>query len=209
MSLGPVVTMTDVRRRLQASLQTWLPSTIDALGKRLNEGMPANGQLYVPQPRAWSRLPDTALLRVTADQAPLVAVVGGPSDETHRDGDGVYSTTWLPDVYVVVRGDTFEETWDLLGLYLGAVRVAAVQHDIGLAGARRPRYLREVMRELDTDASRSLAFGVVHLAITVGNVMDDSLGPLEPPAAPDYEESDDVIAEEATFEIAPFDEVEA
>lgn len=195
--MGPVVTGADVRFAFQTLLEEWVPSALNEIGERANAARP-DAALHIDEIATWSRLPDESIVNMEADQSPMVAVVSaGVVEQPSRDSDGLYRARWRVGVIVVVRGDTYEETSDLVGIYCAAVRVAGAQQRIDLPGARRASWIGESYSELDTDGSRSLGSGRVVFDVDIAEVLDDSAGPAVPPEAPAYEFPVDPEAETA------------
>lgn len=205
-TLGPAIGALDVRRSAQAMLELWMPSIVAELARRADVNYPpAAGEssfvdLAIP-PRDYRRLPDDDIWDLATDQTPVVVVSSPGIPRVERDSDGLYSALWLVHTAIIVRGDTFEQTTDLLGLYLTAARLALCQHGIGLQGASKPRWRGETYREIDTDNARSLQGGSVTVEVTVADVMDDTAGPAEPPEPPDYIDPEPVLADTVNTEV--------
>jgi hypothetical protein len=205
-TLGPAIGALDIRRCAQATLELWMPSIVVELARRADDryppgaGEPTFEQVVIP-PRDYQRLPDEDVWDLAADQTPVVAVSSPGVPKVTRDSDGLYSAEWMVHVAVIVRGDTFEQTTDILGIYLTAARMALCQHGLGLQGASKPRWVTETYKELDTDVSRSLQGGSTTVRVRVADVMDDTAGPAEPPEAPDYIDPEPVLAETVNTEV--------
>lgn len=186
MTLGPVVTARELRAGMQETLEEWLPSILVELARRAGWVEEDQDPLdVITPPRSWKRLPSFRAL--TADQSPAVVVTStGLNGQPKRDGEGLWAATWALHGFVVVRGATYEDTADRVGLYLAAIRAAVLQQGIAGVQTRKPRWLGEAYDELDTDAARSIGAGVVSFEVTAGDAVADLAGPAVPPEAPDY-----------------------
>jgi hypothetical protein len=114
----------------------------------------------------------------------MVATVAGPTVDWSRTGEGYWNAGFQMGVYVVVRGDTYENTADSVSVLTRAASMVALQHTIDVPGAKRALFASEVPRERDTQAERSLGIGAVTFIVPVKEVMNDRTGPTVPPAEP-------------------------
>lgn len=195
--MGPLVTAVEIRKATQDRLEEWLPAYLAELGRRYERDL--------PPPRTWRRLPDFRAL--TDDQSPALVVTSpGLVTEADRDGDGEYSATWQVNVFLAVRGQTFEETADLVGLYTAAVRACLGQQGIDIANARRPRWRGEGYNELAAGKARTIGGGMVSFAVHVGAVLDEYAGPSILPDPPEYKFVDVDPAEEVNISVDRLDD---
>jgi hypothetical protein len=196
--MGPLVTGLEIRKATQERLEEWLPAYLAEIGRRF--------ELELRDPRSWTRLPKFRDLR--ADQSPSIVVTSpGLAGPPERDGDGAYFALWNLNVFIVVRGKSFEETADLVALYVAAVRATIAQQGIPIESARKPRWNGEGYDEIARNATRTIGAGVASFIVPIGDVLDDDAGPTELPEPPDYEFPDDTFVEEAFVEVDQIDEV--
>lgn len=193
-ALGPVLTGLQLRRAILSQLETWMPSYVAELARAVDADQPPVGrdvpfaEIAVP-PREYQRLPDDVIYDLAVDQSPSVIVSIGDIYDWGRDSDGLLSAIAQFSVTVIVRGDTFEQTSDLVALYLAAATLVILQQGAGLNGAGKARVLRQTARELDTDAARSIGGGQVACLVSIKDIASDvgDTLPDEPPPGPDFE----------------------
>ena len=192
MAIDTVVTGTDIRRGAQSTLETWMPSVLAELVRRAYPSVDPDDPLATfPAPRTWIRLPD--MRAMTEDQSPMCVVTSSGVGETIRSGDGSWSATWGFQVFTVIRDTGYENVADAVGVYIAAARVAILQHGIGIAGARKPRWSGESYHEMDARDARSLGAGVCGFTVTIPNSVTDTAGPIEPPAPTPFIDVDDPV----------------
>lgn len=202
MSFGPVVSARALRIGVQALLEKWTPAVLAELVRR--ETGAAYGPKAWPAPRTYRRLPvdDDEAFALAGDQFPMVAVTSpGLSDDAERDGDGRHQAIWWIHAIVLVRGQTWDDTADRVGLYTASLRAAAVRERVPVDGAGRLRWARERYDAVGARDGRTLGAGVVTFRLPVGDVLDDDSGPLEPPAGPEFAWPDDPISDSASVDV--------
>lgn len=180
-AFGPMVAAVDLEDRLEATLQRWLPSYLFEV-ERLHGYDPGT----LPQPRAWVRSSDVE--KMPGDQIPAI-MIGSPgiTDPPIADGGGYYVARWQVNlgVEVIARG-VRPRALDLARLYALALRGAAIQqaNDTTLAlaplGVVRVEWIDERYDYLDSIDDRTVAVGIVELAIEVADVLQRNAGPTDP-----------------------------
>lgn len=173
-SYGPVVTARKVRNQTLQLLRDWF---VDALLEVFDQEEYEQADLSPSTlVRSWAVLAEPRDAR--EDQMPAVFVTSpGLSDQPERNGDGQHTATWSVVVTIVVRGDTFQETADLVAVYAAAARLVLGQHK-SLGGLSIGTYWRaEDYSALDISATRTLGAGQVEFDVVIPNVMNDRGGP--------------------------------
>lgn len=152
-----IVSGTHVRRAALLALQTNLPGWLEHL---------STPDLVLPQPRTWRRLADFA--DIAEHDSPAVLVTSpGIEGTPERDADGEWTATWLIRAFCVVRGRSYEETADRVGLYTAALR-GALLDDRTLGGlALGVQRRTESLTELRSSNDRTVGAGSVTVAYTV------------------------------------------
>lgn len=175
MAVGVLAGAHNVRRAMLEMLTADLPPILEAAKVMELEagGLDAATAALVVAPRTWTRLPDFRALQ--ADQTPAVVVTTpGLMGDPVRRGDGLYDVIWQLRLLVVVRGDTYDRTADLVGFYVACLRLAALRNRIDVDGAQRATWLPgESYHELATDAARTIGAGVVPVAVPVKDAIAD------------------------------------
>lgn len=167
-----------VRTGLKSHLQTWLPSTLAAACR--HHGLAPDA---LPLPATWKVLPTRDAM--AADQLPALFVTSpGAAPQAEQDGDGDVSGTWRMQVFVIARGQTFEDVARDVAIYTLAVRLAAVQHPTLSGMARQTEWAGETYDVLDPTAGRTLGGGRVDLDVTVDIAHNVLAGPAVPPEDP-------------------------
>lgn len=148
-----IVTAGTVRRRAEAVLREQLPLVLPVLAVQENVALPG--------PRTWNRLSD--FVAITESQSPAVVVTTpGLESEPARRGDST-DAPWLVRVFVVVRGQSYEQTADRLAAYVAACRVGLYARP-SLGGlAKGCQWVSESYSELDADNTRTVGAGSVLL----------------------------------------------
>jgi hypothetical protein len=192
--MGPLVTALEIRRSAQEQLQAWIPAYLAELERRYDI------KKKLPAPKTWHRLP--RFTRMSSEQSPAVLVTSpGLVEPPSRDGDGEFSAIWRLNVFVVVRGEDFQQTTDRVALYVAAVRLALMQQGIGLSSAHRPSWIGEGYDELEVDQARTIGAGVASFTVRIGQVLDDQAGPTNLPTAPEYVFPETIEADEVNISV--------
>ncbi len=182
---------------MQTTLQAWLPPVLAELER--NHGLLAPGDAALsalPAPKMWGRPTEWDALK--PEQSPACVVTStGTVGEFQRMSDGAYSGTWELRVGVAVRGNTYDETADMVRLYTGAIRKAG-SRSLGIGPAYplgEPDYAL-----LSPGAARTIAGGVVAFLVPVHGIQDSD-DPPEPPEGPDYIWPEPQLVEVATVTV--------
>jgi hypothetical protein len=143
-----------------------------------------NGE--APLPRSYRRVNDFDPIGV--EQLPLImAISPGLTDRPSMEGDGSFTFTWAVGVGILVSARTFEETRDLAGLYVTAVRALLLQNG-SLGGFADGTYLLdERYDDAPSDMSRTMGSAQVMFEVQVSNVVNRRRGPKALPMAPGTE----------------------
>lgn len=177
-TFGTIIHPRQVGAWVREHLQEWMP---DYLAKMEDET--GRDPRSLPMIRSWQLAAD--IERWPEDQLPaVVVVVPGTADIPTLDGAGNYRAEFTVAVGLFVSANTEEATEDLASVYTAAVLGAITQHEsIGnhFEGAR--------WRGFEFDAggigdSRTLGITRVEFVVTVGDVINIHLGPLEPSEDP-------------------------
>lgn len=187
--IGDLVSATHVRAAIEDTLQGWL-------AYYLAEACRAHGLApdHVGPPKSWQVIPD--LQSATPDQYPALLVTSsGLAGPPTRDGDGKLHATWNAAVHALIRGQSYRDVADTVGIYTAAIRAVCVQHPTLGGLASTTDWRGETYDLLDARAARTLGGGRVDLQVKVGDVLDTA-GPVgPPPASPlDPPDPDGVVA---------------
>jgi len=164
-----MTTVTHVRNATLALLQEHLPGELQRQRDALDSAVMDE---WLREPRTWKRLPTYTNLAI--DQSPAVVVAStGLATTPKRRGDGEIDATWRVNIFAAVRGPGYEETTDLLGVYLGCLRSIMLRHRIDLYGSKRALLMGESFDSIDHDASRSIQGGAVAFNVPVLHIEHD------------------------------------
>jgi hypothetical protein len=194
---GPLVTVGDVRRAMESTLQLWLPATLAEVARR--QGVEPRD---VKVPVTWLRLGDPDDFPM--DQLPGVLITSpGVTGTPARDENGRWSATWQVFVTVLARETSFERVADLVGLYTAAVRLAVLQNRSLGGFASGCRWVGEdyVPGGRDRKTRRTLGAGLKVFDVDVDDVADDTAGPLLPPDDPYIEPGEPPTAVDTELDV--------
>lgn len=181
---GPMVSATELRRELLATMQKWFPPVLAQLSRQEGQGID-----YLPPPQTYRRLPDFTAL--TDDQSPMCIVTSpGTVTEPHRDEGGQWMAQWRLNVFVVVRDESYEAVADKLGLYLVAAQIIGLQHGLSEMWHQPFRLAQTTLNELDTSDARTIGAGMVSFIVPIADMVSDIAGPIdleEVGPAPEFE----------------------
>jgi len=182
-AFGPLVSAADLEDHLQATLERWLPSYLYEV-ERHNQVQP--GTLPLPQQLVRS----SEIEKFPEDQLPCL-MLGSPglTDPPESDGAGYYTATWQINLAVEIVAGPNRRALQLARWYTLALRACAVQQqqDPGLpthVQICRVDWRDERYNTLDSIDDRTVCVGRVELAVTVANVLQRGLGPLDPLISP-------------------------
>ena len=168
---GPILSTADIRKAVLSTLQAWTPTYVAAMASR-------SGLVLLPF-EDWKLRPEYRTLPVNNSPACLVTCLGTASTPQRR-GNGDVMAVWTIEVLVVVFGDDWEATSDLVGYYTAAVRTALEQHrDLG-GVASATQWLGEKYTEIEHSSTRTLGGAVIHFAVTTEHVLNYQAGPATP-----------------------------
>lgn len=178
-AFGPLVSAVQVEDHIEAVLERWLPSYLYELER-------TNGITVGTLPAIRSVVRSSELEKFPEDQTPAL-MIGSPglTDPPVADGGGYYTATWQITVGVQIVAGPNRRALELARLYALAVRAAVLQQqqDPGLTAPVqmvRVDWRDERYDLLDSIDDRSVCVGRVELAVTVAEVLQTGLGPLDP-----------------------------
>jgi hypothetical protein len=184
-----VVSVGAVKRAVEATLQRWMPWTLLQVAE-----FEGRNPAQITQVRTWKRLPETAV--IDFDQLPAIGVASsGLIGTPESDGDLSSRATWAVQVEVVVRGKSYDEVTDLVGLYAAAVRACLMQHPSLGGFADQTMWIGEDYAAVDATKSRTLGAAVVEVAVTVDDVLNIHDAPAVPPLLPTDPMPEPVVVE--------------
>lgn len=175
-AMGPIVSASHVRDAVERTLQLWIPTYVDEIGRQV-------GKTLLPF-EAWEVQPDYRTMPVDLSPACIVNVPGTTKKIPDRHGDGTYRAYWRVEVDVILYGQFWMETADLCGWYQSAVRAALVQHGSLGGFATSTLWQGETYGQLEHTASRTLGAGRSLFEVVVDPVVNAYLGPAVPPSDP-------------------------
>lgn len=200
--MGPVVTGADVRDAVQATLVTWLPSTLAHVCRI--RGLAADA-LLPPRPDNYHHMISADRLLELREQLPVV-VIAAPEDGWDRDQDGIYRAEWLTTVSVATRGKNFHDTITHNDLYRAAARLALAQHG-SLGGFAAGLTLLGGGQQPIGEGDRTVLLGTVEASVTVDRALIDTIGAKEPPADPLAAPPPETVIETAVVNTEPLSPV--
>lgn len=175
---GQIVTGRTVRRQALEVLKLWLPGALAEIVRQEDY----DGR--VPPVRTWNVFANATAAR--DDQLPAIGVSSdGLLTAPFRKARNLYDADWGITGRVVLRGQTFEETSDLVGLYVAAMRTVLLQRQSLDGLANGTTWIGESYdySEVAGSATRTLGGGFVEIAVPIDNVIDADAGPDTPPDA--------------------------
>lgn len=210
---GPRIGSLDVEQAVIAVLTERLPTYLDLMAGRRGIDVAATGFPVRPRQPPFARKdfggwPDTRL--------PCVQVVSpGQSERPYRaDGDGLFTTTWQVNVFIVVTARDHAATRLVRSVYEDATGMCLMQdrsltseaHPDGFASAMD--WLGESSADVTVDEkdNRTLQGTVIVLSIEVPDTLDPLAGPavfIPDPGVSQPTYPDDPLAEEVTVTLTP------
>ncbi|HKE81073.1 MAG TPA: hypothetical protein VKB54_17275 [Solirubrobacteraceae bacterium] len=199
---GPLVSAVHVEDHVLRILERWLPSYLYEVER--NAGIPVG---TLPPIRSVVR--SSEIEKFPEDQLPCLMLASpGLTDPPEADGGGYYAATWQINLGIEIVAAPNRKALELARLYALAVRAATVQQqqDPGLeqpVPVIRVDWRDERYDVLDSIDDRTVCIGRVELAVTVAEVLQWGLGPLDPlippqppgPVAPEWPTAETVITD--------------
>jgi len=210
-AFGPLVGGDDVEDYLQAVLERWYPSYLWEVER--HTGTPPGS---LPLPRSLVR--SSEIEKFPEDQTPVLFIASpGLTDPPVADGAGYYTATWLVNLAVQVVAGPNRRALELARWYTLALRACVLQQQQDPGILLRLRNVRVDWRDerydtLDSVDDRTVCIGRVETAVTVAEVVQRGLGPLEPlippqpgpdPESPGWPPATSVITDVQKIEEAP------
>jgi hypothetical protein len=199
---GPLVTAADLENHVEVILARWFATYLYEI-ERNNDLEPGT----LPLPRSVVR--SSEIEKFPEDQLPCV-MIGSPglTDPPQADGGGYFAATWQVQIGVEVAAAPNRRALELARWYAAAVRACVIQQqqDPGMDTAIqviRVDWRDERYDVLDSVDDRTVCVGRVEVAITVAEVLQQGLGPLDPlippqppaPVAPAWPTATDVLVD--------------
>lgn len=168
-----------VEEAFKATLQAWLSAHL-----RHQEEIKGLPPRALPSPRSWPTR--AALDLVVEDQMPAVAIVSpGTIGDHSRDQRGAYRVTWRIETAIAIAGRHETEGRMIASMYLAAIRDAMVQNQTLDGFAELCRWTGpDNHTPLATVAKDQRVIYSTEFAVTVRDVVNDTLGPVDPPPDP-------------------------
>ena len=171
---GPALGGHTARQAVQATLQTWTPSYIAEVAKRLGLTMgPFQHWVALPEYRA---LPQNYA-------AACWATCTGTRGTPERRGDGTYRADYLIEVSTLVYGGDWDQTEDLTSAYNLAARMALLQHRSLGDVAVTTVWQGETYTPVSHTATRTLGCYRSNYLVTLDPVATTAGGPTTVPPA--------------------------
>jgi len=178
-AFGPLVGGDDIEDYLQAVLERWYPSYLWEVERHTGT---TPGTL--PLPRSLVR--SSEIEKFPEDQTPALFLASpGLTDPPAADGGGYYTATWQVNLGVQVVAGPNRRALELARWYTLALRACVLQQQQDPGILLRLRNVRVDWRDerydlLDSVDDRTVCVGRVETAVTVAEVLQRGLGPLEP-----------------------------
>lgn len=173
-TIGRVVTGHDVEAAMEATVRLWSP---DYLAEVAEQSSRARGDL-APF-RSYVHMVDLA--KYNEDQIPTCVIVAPGTVDTPERHSGDYDAPWGVGLGAVVSGQDAENTYELVSLYVAALRALVVQHKSLGNFASDTYWVGERYDELTSDDARTIMAGVAQFNVYVEDVVK-GIGPTQPSA---------------------------
>jgi hypothetical protein len=181
---GSIITGTQLEDAAEATIKLWVADYVAELERITGRDV---GSIALP--RSYGRV--NHFDKKPEEQTPAVILISpGLTDPPERDGDGTWSAWFGLSIGVVVSAADRASTNELAKIYAAAVRTLILQHPSLGGFASNVRYLDEGTGEVDARYLEIGAVGQVDFAFFVEGIADDSQGPAQPSAPPDYDQPD-------------------
>lgn len=174
-----IVTGKMVRVAMREHLQLWFPTYLAEVA-RVDGRDPAALPLF----RSFPSLLDMPDGKFVEEQMPSCVIVAPGLIDVPDKHSGAWRARWSVNVGAVLVGQNTENTFELVELYVAAVRAAVLQNP-GLGGiAEGVDWLGERYDDIPNDMGRTLGAGTVQFAVEVPEAVNAAAGPDEPLAQP-------------------------
>lgn len=170
--IGPVVTGGDVANAVKTTVQKW---QADYLAEVAEQHGRQRGDLELF--RSWVTAID--LERWNEDQTPTCAIVAPATVTAPERHSGRYTVAWGVGIGAVVSGQDRDNTYELAGLYIAALRALLIQQRSLGGFAQDGEWAGERYDELSADASRTIMAGIAQFNVYV-EACSNVQGPSEP-----------------------------
>lgn len=178
-AFGPLVSGADIEDHLQQIITRWYPSYLYEVERHVGI-QPGT----LPLLRGMAR--SSEIEKFPEDQLPVM-IIGSPglTDPPEVDGGGYYTAPWQVNLGVQIAAGPNRRALELARWYALATRACVIQQqqDPGVDSGMqvvRVDWRDERYRELDSIDDRTICVGVVEINVTVANVLQRGLGPLDP-----------------------------
>jgi hypothetical protein len=166
-------------RAATATLQTHLPATLRQAASDGDFVLDENHHL----PKTWRR--PTAKEIIEPLLPVIITTSTGIVEQPEVDGDGDVSATFDLVVNAIVRGDSFDQTADLISLYAAAIAACLEQHrTLGVDWVSDLNWVDLVWGDEDPDQRRLLAEALVVFHVNVAPVHNRHDRPTDDPDDP-------------------------
>lgn len=196
---GPQVGFREVRQALLTTIQTWSAAYIAEMASRTGLTMPDFG--------TWEAV--YANRALPADLTPACWATCAMTDPRHapeRQGDGTWSARFIADANLVIYGEDWQQSVDLVGAYLTAVRTLVLQHSTLGGLASTSQWVGESSMEEEHQRTRTVQVARASFAVTVLGVANSLAGPKTVPAPPGTSAGPTVATTEITLTNAAVDQ---
>lgn len=182
---GPVVTGEDVENAVIGTLRLWTPAYVAEISAHSGRG-----RATLPKFRSFTSAAEADAW--PEDQLPACVVVSpGLYRQPWKDGNGKYRAQWDVALAAICSGSDRASTLKLLRLYCAALRLTALQNPSLGGFGEGVTWLDESYDDsLGFEDSRTIAMGLVRLAVEVSSVVSSFGGLKQVPTDPDADPGD-------------------
>lgn len=188
--LGHVTAVHQLRGAAVDQLKAWIEAALVDVARQTGVD-----ETTVPFPKSWRRVANWD--SVPEDQQPVVfSTSPGTVGDPPRREAGRWSATWEVPILAAVRGQSYDQTADLVSVYATAIRTVLIQQPPDVDGLRSWWWAGETLDALPTEQQRTWAGALVTFTATVDDVLVEAGRRDEPPADPFADPADrDEIAD--------------
>jgi hypothetical protein len=173
-TIGPVIAGGDVEAAMEATVRLWSP---DYLAEVAEQHGRARGDLA--EFRSYVHMVDVS--KYSEDQTPTCVIVSPGTSEHPERSKTDYGAWWSVGLGAVVSGQDVQNTYELVGLYIAAMRALVIQHKSLGGFASDTVWMAERYDEIASDDARTIMAGVAQFDVYV-EAVTKATGPTKPSA---------------------------